>query len=383
MNDEFKNLKVAVIHDWLSGMRGGEIVLEAILDLFPDADLYTLLYNKGSVSEKIANRNIYTSYIDRLPFKSKGYRNYLPLFPSAIERFDFHGYDLVVSSSHCVARGVIVPPDIAHVSFIHSPMRYVWDMFYEYFPPRGLKNRLIIPYFAGKLRTWDAAAAPRVDRYVCNSSFVAARVRRYYGRQAAVVFPPCLPGAESATTSVGSPVPQIDRKKNREDFFLIVSALVPYKRVDLAVRAFHGFRQELYIVGDGPEKAKLEKSAPPNVRFLGSVDRATIIDLYRRASALIFPGTEDFGIVPVEAQACGCPVIAYRRGGALETVKEGKTGLFFEEQSEASIRDAVMRFFSHNFKASDFRTHVKQFSHEQFLHGFAAEVRKAMKGEYL
>ncbi|MDH5656959.1 MAG: glycosyltransferase, partial [Spirochaetia bacterium] len=221
--------RVAVVHDWLTGMRGGEVVLEAILDIFPDADLYTLLYNRGSVSKKISGRNIYTTFIDRLPFKKKKYRHYLPLFPTAIETFDFHGYDLVVSSSHCVARGVIVPPGIPHLCFFHSPMRYVWDMFHDYFPGKGFTNRFIIPFFANYLRMWDAAASPRVDSYISNSSFVSTRIRRYYGKDSNVVFPPCIEDSH-----------KVPRSETRGDYYLVVSAMVPYKRVDLAVEAFRG-----------------------------------------------------------------------------------------------------------------------------------------------
>lgn len=361
--------KVAVVHDWLTGLRGGEKVLEAILELFPAADLFTLLYNPGTLSPLIEERRIFTSFIDRLPFKARRYRHYLPLFPLAIEQFDFHGYDLVISSSHCVARGVIVPPGTPHVSFIHSPMRYVWDMYPEYFPRRGLAGRFIIPAFAHYLRMWDVTVAPRVDRYVCNSAFVAERVRRYYGREAGVVFPPSIDHQTK--------VPAAGR---REDFYLIVSAFAPYKRVDLACEAFRDWDgRRLVIVGGGQDEQKLKRYAGPNVEFRGHVGPDEIRDLYTRARGLLFPGLEDFGIVPVEAQACGCPVIAFGKGGALETVVAGRTGVFFEEQTVAALRAAVLIHEKIRYRREDFQKNVRKFSDRAFREGFAREVEACRK----
>ena len=348
-------VNVAVIHDWLTGMRGGEVVLEAILDLFPEADLYTLLHNEGSVSEKIARRRIVTSFVDRLPFKKTRYRHYLPLFPTAIESFDLHGYDLVISSSHCVARGVIVPPGVPHLSYLHSPMRYVWDMYQEYFPRTGFANRFVIPFFANYLRMWDAAATPRVDRYTCNSAFVAERIRRYYGARATVIHPPCIESEKS-----------VQPGKKRDDFYLVVSALVPYKRIDLAIDAFRDLDRRLVIVGTGPEERRLKAHAPTNVEFAGRLERAQIQELYGRARALIFPGEEDFGIVPVEAQARGCPVIAYARGGALETVRRNRTGVFFDEQNAGALRRAVQDSEQKNFPVRNFRENARRFTRAAF-----------------
>ena len=360
-------MKVAVIHDWLTGMRGGEVVLESILQLYPQADLYTLLYNKGELSETIANRKIFTSFIDRLPFKTTRYRHYLPLFPAAIELFDLHGYDLVISSSHCVARGVIVPPGTPHLSFVHSPMRYVWDMYHHYFPPRGLINRMVIPFFASSLRTWDAAAAHRVDRYTCNSKFVASRIGRFYGKEATVIHPPCVTDGSIA----GSP-------HGREDFYFIQSALVPYKRIDLAIEAFNRSGKKLIIGGDGPELSKLKQLAGSNIEFRGRIPRAEMELLFRTATALIFPGIEDFGIVPVEAQAQGCPVIAYGKGGALETVVENKTGLFFDEESPEAIEDAINRLARLKLKQSDFQKSINRFTDKKFKEGMQREISRLL-----
>ncbi|MBL8019336.1 MAG: glycosyltransferase [Leptospirales bacterium] len=370
-------LRVAVVHDWLTGMRGGEAVLEGILKLFPDADLFTLLHNKGSVSAFIENRNIYTSFIDRLPLKKNRYRNYLPLFPAAIETFEFKAYDLVVSSSHCVAKGVIVPPGIPHLCFVHSPMRYVWDMTGDYFPytnadgtSGGFFSRWIFPFFANYLRIWDSASAPRVDRYVCNSKFVAERLRRFYGMNAGVVNPPCL--------EIAPPI----KSGPREEFFLVVSALVPYKRIDLAVETFNhlGSNFKLKIVGKGPELKRLKSMAADNIEFLGSVSREEITQLYATARGLVFPGIEDFGIVPVEAQTHGCPVIAFARGGALETVTT-KTGVFFHEQSVQSLAQAVQSCSRIKFKAVDFQKNVSRFSQGNFLTKMSQEIDRLRRNK--
>lgn len=364
-----KYKKVAVIHDWLTGMRGGEVVLEAILDIFPEADLFTLLYNEGTVSKKISDRKITVSFINSLPFKKNKYRHYLPLFPTAIERLNLQGYDLVVSSSHCVARGVIVPPNTPHICFFHSPMRYVWDMYHDYFPDKGFLNRWVIPYFANYLRMWDAACAPRVDRYISNSSFVAKRIRRFYGKEAHVVHPPCVSDKHR--------LPELSRSG---EFYLVVSALVPYKRVDLAVEAFRDFQdRKLIIAGDGPDFKKLKKNSPSNVEFVGKCSRSMLENLYSGAKGLIFPGIEDFGIVPVEAQSYGCPVIAYNEGGAVETVLNRKTGLFFDEQSVQSLRDAVIASEKIKYRQADFQNHIKKFTFNSFRRKFSEEIEICVK----
>ena len=400
-----RKTRVAVVHDWLTGMRGGEAVLEAILDIYPDADLFTLLHNRGTVSEFIENRKITTSFIDRLPFKSKKYRWYLPLFPTAIELFDFHNYELIVSSSHCVARGILPPPHVPHVCYFHSPMRYVWDLYHQYFPPRGLANRFVIPFFANYLRMWDAAARDRVDSYICNSAFVAERIRRYYGKPAVVIPPPCVTDRSAI---------QIAPFSEREDFYLIVSAFVPYKRLDLAIAACRARGSRLKIVGNGPEEKNLRRIASDRVadgtrggaiEFLGHVSRADIESLYAKASALLFPGEEDFGIVPVEAQARGCPVIAYGSGGALETVLApaatagtqkigakaksrgagGRTGVFFSEQSVDSLVRAMDEHEKNRYRPEDFQRNVVRFTAGEFRRKLAAEIdktRKSLKSLY-
>ncbi len=335
-------MRVALVHDWLVSMRGGERVLEAFCELFPDADLFTLVHQPGACSETIERMRIRTSFIDRLPMARERYRHMLPLFPFAIEAFDFNGYDLVLSSSHCVAKGVITPPGAVHVSYVHTPMRYLWDQYGEYFGPgrAGALTRLGARAFATPLRVWDEASANRVDVYVSNSHHVAARVQKRYRRASEVVHPPVdverfrvLPPGEV------------------EDFYLMVSALVPYKRVDVAIEAFRRTGRRLRIVGAGPEEKRLKALAGGAVEFLGRRSDEEVAELFSRCRALVFPGEEDAGITPLEAQASGRPVLALGRGGALETVvglsdgagTRAPTGVFFPEPTVGALSGAIER----------------------------------------
>ncbi|MBI3396678.1 MAG: glycosyltransferase [Spirochaetia bacterium] len=354
-------------------MRGGEVVLEAILGLFPDAELFTLIHNKGSVSETISNRPVHASFVDRLPLKSRFYRHYLPLFPTAIELFDFRGYDLIVSSSHCVAKGVIPPPGVPHICYVHSPMRYVWDMYHDYFPYKGIAGRFVIPFFSNYLRMWDSSSSHRVDRFLCNSAFVAQRISKYYGRSAAVVPPPCV--------TDGHKVPV--RKKD-DGYYIVLSALVPYKRIDLAIDAFRQSGRELVVVGRGPEEVKLRRMGGPGIHFTGELPRQEAIEMLKSARGLVFPGVEDFGIVPVEAQSLGVPVIAYGRGGALETVVDRKTGSFFDDQTADSLNAAVEAAETQRYKTVDFQKSVNRFTLGAFQSKLKAELsRLAAKGRTL
>jgi glycosyltransferase involved in cell wall biosynthesis len=328
-------MKVALIHDWLTGMRGGEKVLEALCELFPQAHLYTLLHHPGTVSPTIERLPIHTSFIQSIPFSKKGYRRYLPLFPMAIERFELKGYDLILSCSHCVAKGIIPPPDALHISYLLTPMRYAWDMYDEYF---GAKRNWMIPFFIHYLRMWDVTSSQRVDDFLAISKHVQGRIKKFYRREAEVIYPPVDTHRFKTGTKKG-------------DFFLVVSSLVPYKAVDLAVEAFNRLGYPLRIIGTGPEEKRLRAMARSNVSFLGWQPDQVVADAYSACRALIFPGEEDFGIVPLEAMASGRPVIAYGRGGALETIVsanhqgrsggEAPTGLFFCEQKPDSLIDAV------------------------------------------
>ena len=360
-------MKVAVIHDWLTGYRGGEVVLDAILQIWPEADLFTLFYNKGSLNNRIENRKIITAFTDNLPFKKTKYRWYLPLFPTAIESFDLKEYDLVISSSHCVAKGVIVNPDAVHVSFVHSPMRYVWDMYYEYFPARKGFKFFIYQLISNYLRTWDVVSSARVDGFVSNSAFVARRIEKYYRRQAKVIFPPCLP----------SKIQVVDEPK--EDYYLIVSAFAPYKKIEIAIEAFRQNGKQLLVIGGGQMEKQLRKNLPQNVEIRSRLPRADIEKYYKKARGFIFPGLEDFGITPVEAQSFFTPVIAYGKGGALETVVDGKTGVFFAEQTPASLNAAIERSEKIKYKKVDFQRNLSRFTEEKFIIEFKKEVDRLIR----
>jgi glycosyltransferase involved in cell wall biosynthesis len=323
-------MKVALVHDWLTGLRGGERVLEQLCLLYPDADVFTLVHVPGSCGPIIERHRIVTSFLDRLPKSS--YRHYLPLFPLAVERFDLRAYDLVISTSHAVAKGCRPAPSATHVAYVHTPMRYVWDQFDAYFGPGRASplTRVAAYAVAPFLRRWDVRSTRRVHGLVANSRFVADRIRRYWRREVdAVVYPPVDTGRFHPAA------------EGPDDYALIVSALVPYKRVDLAVSAFSRLKRPLWIAGDGPERRRLEAAAGPSVRFLGSVAPDHLPPLYARARFFVLPGEEDFGIAPVEAQAAGRPVLALGRGGALETVIEGETGVFFRKPTVESLLEGI------------------------------------------
>lgn len=360
-------MKTAIVHDWLTGMRGGEKVLEVFCELYPDADLYTLIHLPGSTSKTIESMSIKTSYLQRIPGIAKRYRSFLPLFPHAIEGFDLNGYDLVLSSSHCVAKGVIPYPGTLHISYIHSPMRYVWDLYQEYFGKdmTGWLSRKAISVFAHYLRMWDVTSSARVDHFIANSGHVARRVEKYYRRTADVIYPPVDCSRFNVSGGPG-------------DFYLIVSAFAPYKRLDIAIESFNSLGLPLKIIGEGQDGKRLRGLARQNIEFLGWQKDDFIKECYSGCKALLFPGVEDFGIVPVEAMASGRPVIAFAKGGALETVvplnkpavgacdytsaqeaEEKPTGIFFYEQTVESLIGAV-RVFEENrdrFDKNDIRNH--------------------------
>lgn len=362
------NLNIALVHDWLTGMRGGEKVLEVLCELFPDATLFTLLHNKGSVSQTIESHRIRTSFIDRLPMKSKRYRNYLPLFPSAIESLDFSGYDLIISTSHAVAKGASPSPGAVHICYCHTPMRYVWESYDEYFGAgrAGMLTRAAMSVVAPRLRLWDVRTSDRVHHFVANSRNVAGRIHQYYRRPAEVIYPPV--DTEKFTVS-----------EKDDGYFLVVSALVPYKRVDLAIHAAGELGERLVIVGTGPEEQRLKALAGRDVEFLGWKSDRDLSRLYAGCRALIFPGIEDFGIVPLEAMASGKPVIAFGAGGALETVvdtSEFRTGIFFREQTVGSLKEAVRKHSNVQFSPQRIRRHALQFDRSVFkenIHKFIEE----------
>ncbi|MBM3333522.1 glycosyltransferase [Candidatus Sumerlaeota bacterium] len=349
-------MKVALVHDWLNGMRGGEKVLEVVCDIFPNADLYTLFYEPDFVSDKIRRMEPRPSVLQRFPFARRCYRHLLPLYPWAVERFDMSSYDAVISLSHCAAKGVRVAERQIHVCYCFTPMRYIWDQYGLYFegPNRRRLQSLVMRLCRERLRSWDVSTAQRVSRFIAASMAVTHRIARYYNREAAVVHPP-------VDTDRFRP---LDVKQN--DYFLIVAAIVPYKRIDLAVETFSRMGRRLLVAGDGPERSRLERRAGRSVRFLGWVSDEQLVELYNGCRALIFPGEEDFGITALEAQACGRPVIALRRGGALETVVEGRTGLFFSEQTSEALSQAVESFDSLSFDRTVIRAHAEKFGRDRF-----------------
>lgn len=351
VHDSLPRLKIALVHDWLTGMRGGEKCLEVLCELFPHAPLYTLVHIPGSVSSLIEDRPIYTSFIQQLPGAASQYRKYLPLFPKAIEGLDLTGYDLVISISVCAAKGVSARPGGLHICYCNTPMRYVWDQYEEYFGKgrAGLSTRLAMSVAAPYLRAWDVRTADRVHHYIANSRNVQERISRIYHRESEVIYPPV--DVDRYTV--------LDRPR---EFALVVSALVPYKRVDLAVESFNRSGKRLVIVGKGPDLDRLRAVARPNVEFLGWRSDEDLATLYQQASALIFPGEEDFGIVPLEATASGTPVVAYGKGGALETVIDGVTGVFFKDQTMDSLDDAISRAGSIAWNAGRMREQALGFS---------------------
>lgn len=347
-------MRVALVHDWLTGFRGGEKVLEVFCELFPQAKLFTLVHVEGSTSPTIESLPIRTAFTQKLPWARKLYRWYLPVHPWAIESFDLSGFDLVLSSSHCVAKGAIAGNGAVHICYCHTPMRYVWDRFEDYFGS-GLRAKLLYAPAARRLRAWDRKSASRVDHFVANSTYVADRIKSYYQRDADAVIPPPV-DTEFFVPGDASP----------GDYFLVVSALVPYKRIDLAIETFRRRRETLVIVGIGPLAERLKAHAPPNVRFVGWAQGEALRELYQSCRACLLPGVEDFGIVPLEAQACGAPVVAYGRGGALDTVKDGETGVLFYEHNPDSLSRAIDKVSSLRLNKKLLRDWALGFSRENF-----------------
>ncbi len=358
-------LKVALVHYWIVSWRGGEEVLNALAQRFPDADIYTHVYDPQVVAySPLAGRTIRTSFIHRLPFAKRLYQKYLPLMPLALEQFDLSGYDLVISSESGPAKGVVVPPEVAHICYCHTPMRYVWDMYHDYLGHAGRFTRLLMRPLIHYLRLWDRLSADRVDHFIANSAFVASRIAKFYRREADVLHPPVeLEAFQLSTTHQG--------------FYLMVGALVRYKRADLAVNAFNRLGLPLVVIGDGELYDEIKATAGANVTVLGRRSRAEVLDHYQRCKALLFPGVEDFGIVPLEAMATGKPVIAYAKGGALETVIDGVTGLHFHEQSESALMDAVQRLERGEirFHAGAIRTHAANFDIAHFNEKLTRVIR--------
>jgi len=360
-------VKTAIIHYWLVGMRGGEKVLEALCELYPQADIFTHVVIPEAISPQLRSHRIRTSFIARLPRARSWYRNYLPLMPLALEQFDLREYDLIISSESGPAKGVVPRPDAVHLCYCHSPMRYVWNMYHEYLPSAGILARASMPLLTHYLRTWDESSAARVDYFVANSHNVAARIWKYYRREAAVVHPPVDVDAFAA---VSETMPA--------DYFLMVGELVRYKRPDLAVQAFNATGKKLVVIGGGPMLHQLRREAKSNVSVLGPQPFEVLRDHYARCRALVFPGEEDFGIVPIEAMASGCPVVAYGRGGAAETVVDGVTGVLFGRQAVQDVIAAVERVERMEYDRQVLVRHAHAFNKSRFKQEIGSLVDSAV-----
>ncbi len=355
-------LKVALVHDWLNGMRGGEKVLEVFCDIFPDADIFTLIHQPGTLSPKIARHKITSSFLENLPLAQKKYRHYLPVMPAAIRSLDLSGYDFIVSTSHCVAKGCN-PKGAPHLSCCFTPMRYIWDQYHHYFDGAALPVRAAMGAIRPWLQRWDAKSSRGVTKFIAISEFVRDRIQKYYGRESDVIYPPAdtdFYAPDAAASAAGN-------AGKSGDYYLIVSALVPYKRLDLAIEAFNRNGSKLKIIGKGPEEARLKAIAKPNVEFLGWRSDEELRRHYQDCKALVFPGTEDFGIVPIEAMACGRPVIAYYDGALRETIVENATGIFFREAAADSILAAIRTAESVRWDPAAIRRHALRFSRQSYV----------------
>lgn len=353
-------MKIAVIHDWLVTNAGAEKVLTSILKLYPEADVYSLVdfLSPQDRSAILDTRKVQTSFIQKLPFAKKHFRNYLPLFALAIESFKLERYDLIISSSHAVAKGIKKSQRQIHVCYCHTPMRYAWDMYDEYTKELSFFKKLFVQATLKYLRRWDYRSASRVDHFIANSHFIAGRIKKFYGRDAIVINPP------------------VDTNKFKlqiikEDFYLTASRLVPYKKTKLIVEAFNELGKPLVVIGSGEEYEKLKDIAKENITLLGYVEDHILIEYMQRAKAFVYAALEDFGIIPIEAMACGTPVIAYGKGGILDSVIDNKTGLFFKDQNQYDIIQAILDFEQQDWDNEHISNHVSIFSKEKFEQKFS------------
>ena len=366
-------MRVAIAHDYLNQMGGAEKVVEVLHDMFPSAPIFTSIYVPTAVSRALQEADIKTSFMQKLPLIRRFPRHYLAAYPYAFELFDFSGYDIVLSSSSAFAKGVITAPDTCHICYCYTPMRFAWN-YYAYIERERLSApvRLVLPYIVHRLRRWDEITADRVDHYVAISHEVERRIRKHYRRSATVIYPP----VETRRFHVS----ELD-----EGYYVVISRLHAYKRVDIAVEAANRLRTPLKIVGTGRDEKSLKESAGPTVEFLGRLSDDQTVDCLMRSRALIFPGREDFGLVPVEAMACGKPVIAYGRGGALDTVIDGVTGTFFEEQTADRLAEAMRSFRPADFDPYAIRRHAEAFDSSVFrrkMRDFVEEKYDQHRAQY-
>jgi glycosyltransferase involved in cell wall biosynthesis len=347
-------MKLAITHDWLTVPGGAEKVVKRWYDLYPESSVYTSVFDESKIGHIFDKKRVVPSFMQKVPFSKKYYTKMLTLMPRAFEEFDLSAYDVVLSSSSSCSKGVITTPDALHIAYVHSPMRYAWDLYHEYYGSAGALARFVMRRTMPGIRQWDVISSMRVDHFIANSNFVARRIKKYYRRDADVIFPPVntefyTPGSDEA-----------------EDYYLIISRFVPYKKIDLAIQACNTLKRRLVIIGGGPDESRLRDLAGPTIEFKGALEDEDVREYYRRCRAFLFPALEDFGITPVEAQACGRPVIALRKGGALDTVIEGKTGVFFPRQDVESLVTAMTELESQEWDSSFIRRHAEGFSSERF-----------------
>lgn len=362
--------KIAIVHDWLTTFGGGERVVALWMKYFPEAPLYTSVYDKKSLGSIFPSDKVITSNLQRLPGVLRYYRKLLSWMPQAFENFDLDDYDIVLSSSSSCAKGVLTPASTFHVSYIHSPMRYAWDLYHEYLQSSNALTRFAMKRMMPKIRLWDLSTANRVDLFLCNSHEVARRIKKVYKRDATVIHPPI----ETEFFTPADPKKGITKGADLGERYLILTRLIPYKRVDLAVKACTKASKPLDVVGSGSELKYLRSIAGPTIRFRGFLSEEEIRESYRGCKAMLFPGFEDFGMTPLETQACGRPVLAYGKGGALETVKEGVSGLFFQEQTTEAVLAAMEDFEGRDWDPRQIRLHAEGFSRKNHLNSLTEAI---------
>lgn len=362
-------MRSAIVHDWLTTLGGAEKVLESIDSLFP-SPIYTLVQSQKKLKNSyFEDKKIISSFLQKWPFAETKYRNYFPFFPLAIEQFDLREYDLILSSSHCVAKGALTNPDQLHICYCHTPVRYAWDLMHEYLEQseltKGFKS-FLIRWCLHNLRNWDALSAKRVDHFIANSYYVASRISKFYGCKARVIYPPVETGFFQLVTK-------------KDEYYFTASRFVPYKKIDLIVEAFSAMPdKKLVVIGDGPDWKKVKAKAGKNIELMGSQPNKVLKEYMQKAKAFVFAAVEDFGILPVEAMACGTPVIAFGKGAITETVENGVTGLFFDEQTVPSIQQAVQQFEQQTFDPIACRARAELFSRQRFDREFYEYVTEKL-----
>lgn len=378
-------MKVAIVHDWLVNYGGAERVVEAMLSLYPDAEIFTLVYDEKKMGKIFPKEKVHTSFLQKVPFSLKMYTKMLSFMPKAFESFDFTGFDLVLCSSSCCAKGVITPPSVPHIAYIHSPMRYAWDLYFDYKKRSGKITSFFMDKMIPRIRLWDVISSQRIDKIIVNSNFIRRRTKKYWNRESEVIYPPV--NTENLTPNNLPP----------ENFYVAFSRFVPYKRLDLAIKACGQLKRNLIVIGSGSQEKELKALAESytninskenfeqsaKITFTGRISDEKVKDYLQRAKALIFCAEEDFGIIPVEAQACGRPVIALKKGGAMETVLDGKTGVFFESQTETSLKNAILDFEEKEkngvFDSKFISSHAKKFSTENFIENLKSAVNRTLQ----